>query len=215
MHARSTPGKRPFLRTYFLALPQSNLKGWWISALRDTYVSLRFVVAIRYAMRQICRPGGCQQPGMRCGRRSLAALRPPPWYTHVRIVTHVPKIISTYSRLRSSWPRARTDASAQTLTSDPSTTDQSVDHLRQMYVSTYSTGAAKMYVRISTDAPNGGRRKQCVRVCPQPRHHITYKRTYAVSTTYLSNVPYICPPTMYVRITPQALDDTPSNVHRQ
>ena len=100
-----------FLRTYFLTLPYSNLRGWWISALRDTYVSLRFVVAIRYVMRHEIRtyvcltnppqggPGGCQPSGMRCGRRSLAALRPPPWYTHVRIVTHVPKITSTYSRL--------------------------------------------------------------------------------------------------------------------
>ena len=48
-----------FLRTYFLALPQSNLKGWWISALRDTYVSLRFVVAIRYVMRHEIRTYVC------------------------------------------------------------------------------------------------------------------------------------------------------------
>ena len=102
-----------FLRTYFLALPQSNLRRWWVSALRDTYVSLRFVVAIRYVTRHdtyVCLtkppqggPGGCQPSGMRCGRRSLAALRPPPWYTHVRTYrnsrTYLRSPVCTYSRL--------------------------------------------------------------------------------------------------------------------
>ena len=101
-----------FLRTYFLALPQSNSRGWWISALRDTYVSLRFVVAIRYVMRHEIRtyvcltnppqggPGGCQPSTCAAVVEAWQPSgRHPGILTYVRIVTHVPKITSTYSRL--------------------------------------------------------------------------------------------------------------------